>query len=219
MFGSSTTVVVMQLRVVYSANSGRYFDASGATWTRPKSVPRAAVWPVRGPRRGGECRTHAAAREPSGRLDGREAARWGLGPRFLGCLLGRQVGSPQDGQQGICPHRQRDMTIPACPTAHRVPVQTNLAFRLCKTLFHGPAAASHLHDACQGCRMSGKDHICRQLWGGAQPPAHQEPAAPLGRHRRGQGAPLPRIPAGGLWPPRRHSTGPSLLAPAPPGWV
>jgi hypothetical protein len=39
------------------------------------------------------------------------------------------AGRPQDGQQGIGPHRQGDMPGPTCPTAHLVLVQPNVALR------------------------------------------------------------------------------------------
>ena len=53
---SSTTVVVMKLRVVCSANIWRSLGASGAMRTRPRCVQSAAAWPARGARRGDESR-------------------------------------------------------------------------------------------------------------------------------------------------------------------
>ena len=52
----STTVVLMELSVVCSANIGRSLGASGAMRTRPEYAPRAAAWPARDARRGAESR-------------------------------------------------------------------------------------------------------------------------------------------------------------------
>jgi hypothetical protein len=51
---SSTTVVLMKLRVVCHANIWRSLGANDATWTTPGYAPRAAGWPVQGTRGGAE---------------------------------------------------------------------------------------------------------------------------------------------------------------------
>src|SRR5207249_10705426 len=53
---TSTTVVLMRLRVVCSANIWRSLGANGATWTRPEYAPRAAGSPARDARRDDESR-------------------------------------------------------------------------------------------------------------------------------------------------------------------
>jgi len=89
-------------------------------------------------------------------------------------------------------------------------IQTALAFGFCKTLFHGPAAAGDLHDGFQHGPMRGKPHVRRQLRGGAQTPAHQEPPAPVGLQRRGQGEPRPVIPARAFGPVASAQPTPTL---------
>ena len=49
---TSNTIVLLGLHAVCRANIGRRLDASGATRTRPASVPRAAVSPAQGTKRG-----------------------------------------------------------------------------------------------------------------------------------------------------------------------
>src|SRR5512145_578728 len=92
--GSSTTVVFRASRAVCSANIWQYLDASGARSTRPECVPRAAVWPARGPRRGAESPQHSVAPQSSCSLEGRQAARGGLGRHFFLCLLCWALDSP-----------------------------------------------------------------------------------------------------------------------------
>src|SRR5262249_50925817 len=66
------------------------------------------------------------------RLEGREAARCGLEQHVVGCLLGRQAGRPQDGQQGTGPHlvplysscHGSYVTPPICRTDLSAPVGT-----------------------------------------------------------------------------------------------
>jgi len=66
----STTVVLMKLRAVCSANTWRSLDASGARWTRPESVRRAAAWPARDARRDDVSRERSAAHQPARGLEG-----------------------------------------------------------------------------------------------------------------------------------------------------
>src|SRR5262245_11697338 len=101
---SSTTVVLMKLRVVYNANIWRSLGASGAMWTTPGYAPHAAGWPARDARRGVESPRHSEAQESSRSLEGRQAARYGLGQHFFWCLLSGELGSPQPCQQRIGPH-------------------------------------------------------------------------------------------------------------------
>jgi hypothetical protein len=79
-------------------------------------------------------------------------------------------------------------------------IQTDLALGLFKAPFDGPAAARHLDHRVQSGRLRGKHNVRRALRGVAQTPAHQEPAAPVGQQRRGQGEPLPVIPPGTFGP-------------------
>src|SRR4030095_15254446 len=118
--GSNTTVVVMNPRAVCSANTERRLGANGATRTKPESVLRAAGWPIRGARRDDESRRHLAVQQSSRGLEGRQVARCALGQRFFRRLLRRQLGCSQDRQERIRPHGQRDMSIPARPTAHLI---------------------------------------------------------------------------------------------------
>ena len=73
-------------------------------------------------------------------------------------------------------------------------IQADLALGLFKAPFDGPAAARHLDHRVQSGRLRGKHDVRREFRGVAQTPAHQEPAAPVGQQRRGQGEPLPIIP-------------------------
>jgi hypothetical protein len=103
------------------------------------------------------------------------------------------------------------MPIPSRPTPYFILIQADLAFGFFKTLFHGPAAAGDLHDGFQHGPMQGKHHVRRQLRGGAQTPAHQEPPAPVELQGRGQGEPRPVLPA--------RAFGPVASAqPTPPLW-
>src|SRR5215510_12394961 len=70
----STTVVLMKLRAVCSANTWRSLDARGAMWTRPESVRRAAAWPARDARRDDVSHEHSAAHQPARGLEGRQTA-------------------------------------------------------------------------------------------------------------------------------------------------
>src|SRR5882672_3134925 len=70
----NTTVVVMNLYVVCSANIWRSLGASGAIRTRPGYAPRAAVWRARDPRRGAESRRHSAVHQPARGLEGCQTA-------------------------------------------------------------------------------------------------------------------------------------------------
>jgi len=79
----STTVVVMNLYVVCSANIWRSLDASGAIRTRPEYAQRAAVWRARDPRRGAEFRRHSAAHQPARGLEGCQTARHGALRHFF----------------------------------------------------------------------------------------------------------------------------------------
>src|SRR5207244_10657114 len=80
---SSTTVVVMNLYVVCSANIWRSLDASGAIRTRPEYAQPAAVWRHREPRRGAEFRRHSAAHQPARGLEGCQTARHGALRHFF----------------------------------------------------------------------------------------------------------------------------------------
>ncbi len=117
------------------------------------------------------------------------------------------------------------MPIPSRPTPHFLLIQTDLAFRLFKAPFNGPSAARHLPHGGQDCRMRRKHDIRRACRGVAQTPAHPEPSAPVGVQRRGQGEPLPVIPAGAFRPvagtqpaptlsPQRRHEGVDLVVPA-----
>src|SRR5207245_10077094 len=79
----STTVVVMNLYVVCSANIWRSLDASGAIRTRPEYAQRDAVWLARDPRRGAEFRRHSAAHQPARGLEGCQTARHGALRHFF----------------------------------------------------------------------------------------------------------------------------------------
>src|SRR6266567_8256568 len=71
---SSTTVVLMKLRAACSANIWRSLDASGAMWTKPESVRRAAAWPARDARRDDVSRERSAAPQPARGLEGAQTA-------------------------------------------------------------------------------------------------------------------------------------------------
>jgi len=103
--------------------------------------------------------------------------------------------SPEHRQQRLRPHGQRDMPIPSHPTPYFIVIQPDLALRLCKAPFHGPAAAGHLHHRLQHGRLGGTHDVRRERCRSAQTPAHPEPPPPGGLQRRGQGEPLPVIPA------------------------
>ena len=86
------------------------------------------------------------------------------------------------------------MPIPARPAPHFIVIQADFRFGLLKAALNSPAAACHPHDLPQGCGKRGKDHIRRQVRRGAQAPPDQQPAAPAGHRRQGQGLPAPVRP-------------------------
>jgi hypothetical protein len=175
----------MKRRVACNANIWRCLGANGATSTRRECALRVAGWPAQGARRGIESPPHAGLQQASRRLEGCQAARGRLGQRFFWCLLRGQVDCSQHRQQRIGPHGQGDMPIPACPTAHLIVIQTNLALRLFKAPCNGPAAARHRYDRFQGGRLWRKHDVGGQCCRVTQTPADQQPAAPGGLPRRG----------------------------------
>ena len=70
----STTVVLMKRRAVCSANTWRSLDASGAMWTSPESVRRAAASPARDARRDNVSRERSVAPQPARGLEGAQTA-------------------------------------------------------------------------------------------------------------------------------------------------
>jgi hypothetical protein len=81
---TSTTVVVMKLRVVCHANMWRCLGANGATSTRLACALRVAGWPAQGASRGLAAPPHAGLPQTSRRLAGCQAARGMLAQRFFG---------------------------------------------------------------------------------------------------------------------------------------
>ena len=150
----STTVVLMKRRAVCRANTWRSLDASGARWTSPASVRRAAAWPARDARRDHVSRERSAAPQPARGLAGAQTAPPGALRHFFS-RCGGQVCGPPHRQQRIRPHRQRERPIPSCPTPHCILLQADRAFGLFTTPCNGPAAAGHLHDGCQHGHMRG----------------------------------------------------------------
>jgi hypothetical protein len=200
----------MGLRAVCRANTGRRPGANDATRTKPASVRRAAGWPIRGARRDDASRRHFAVQQASRGLEGRQAARCAWGQRFLRRRLRRPRGGAQDRQERLRPHGQRAMSLPARPTAHLLGISTDLALCLFTTPLHGPSTASHPYDVGPGWLLGGKPAVCRQRRRMAQTPTDQEPAAPVGRPRRGQGEPPPVIPARAFGPIARAPPVPAL---------
>jgi hypothetical protein len=90
----STTVVLMKLRAVCSANTWRSLDASGARWTRPESVRRAAAWPARDARRDDVSRERSAAHQPARGLEGGQTVPPGALRDFFSRWCGGQVCGP-----------------------------------------------------------------------------------------------------------------------------
>jgi hypothetical protein len=129
---------------------------------------------------------------PSGRLPGGSGQ---AGAAFFWCLFRGQVDCAQHRQQRRGPQGQGARPIPAWPPAPLLVLQTPLARGLCQAPCHGPAAARHRYDRCHGGRL-GSTHAgggpCRR---GTPPPADQQPAAPGGLPRRGEGEPRPVRPA------------------------
>jgi hypothetical protein len=205
----------MGLRAVCRANTGRRPGANDATRTKPASVRRAAGWPIRGARRDDASRRHFAVQQASRGLEGRQAARCAWGQRFLRRRLRRPRGGAQDRQERLRPHGQRAMSLPARPTAHLLGISTDLALCLFTTPLHGPSTASHPYDVGPGWLLGGKPAVCRQRRRMAQTPTDQEPAAPVGRPRRGQGSHLPSSQRGPLAPsPALHRSQPSVASAA-----
>src|ERR1043166_7110293 len=110
------------------------------------------------------------------------------------------MGCSQYRQERIRPHGQRAMSIPPRPTAHLIMSQPDLALRLFTTPFDGPSTARHPYDVCQGRLLWGTHDVGRQRRRVAQTPTDEEPAAPVGLPRRGEGAPHPVIPARAFGP-------------------
>jgi len=206
----STTVVVMNPRAVCRANTGRRPGANDATRTKPASVLRAAGWPRRGARSAAASRRHGTVQQSSRGLAGHQAARGALGQRCLRRLLRRQLGCSQDRQERLRLPGQRALAIPARPTAPLLVLATALALGLCTTPRHGPATASHPYDVGQGGLLGGKHPRGRQRRRLAPTPTYEEPAAPVGRPRRGQGEPPPGIPARALGPIASAQSVPAL---------
>ena len=127
-----------------------------------------------------------------------------------------QVGGPQHRQQRIGPHGQRDMPIPPRPTPYFILIQPDLAFGLFKALFHGPAAAGHLHDGCQRGPCGANTTYAVSSVGSLRLRRTKSHRRQWGCQRRGQGEPRQSYQRG-LWPRRPHSTGTSPPPPAPPG--
>jgi hypothetical protein len=124
------------------------------------------------------------------------------------------VGSPEHRQERIRPPGQRARPRPSRPPPHGRLSQADFACGLCKTPFHGPSAAGHLHHGVQPGRMRGKPDGRRKVRRGAQTPAPQEPPTPVGGQRGRQREPPPVIPAGALRPVASAQPAPAL---SPPG--
>jgi hypothetical protein len=205
----STTVVLLGLHAFCRASLGRCLEASGATSTRPASVPLAAAWPAQDARRADESRCPSAARQPSRRLACRQAARVG-GPQGFWGLLRWQGGGPQDRQPRLRPHGQGERAIPSRPPAPCLLIQPALALGRFTAALHGPPAPGHPHHCLQRARVGSKHDGGRQGRGRTHtPPAHQ-PAAPDWEPRRRQGPPAPRLPAESLGPRAGPASGPAV---------
>ena len=207
--GSNTTVVLLGLHAFCRARLGRCLDASGATSTRPASVPLAAAWPAQDARRADESRCHSAAHQPSRRLACRQAARVGGPPGGVG-LLRWQVGGPQDRPQRLRPQGQGERSIPSRPPAPCLLIPPALALGRFTAALHGPPAPGHPHHCLQSARGGSKHDGGRQVrWLTHTPPAPQ-PAAPGWEPRRRQGQPAPRLPAASLGPRAGPAAGPAV---------
>src|SRR5215510_6367509 len=190
----------MKLRVVYNANIWRSLGASGAMWTTPGYAPHAAGWPARDARRGVESPRHSEAQESSRSLEGRQAARYGLGQHFFWCLLSGELGSPQPCQQRIGPHGSGDVPVPSRPTPHFILIEADLALRLFKALVDCPPPAGHLRHGREGGRFGSKHDIRRQLSGITETASDQQPATPRRQAWSRQWEPAPIIPARAFCP-------------------
>ncbi len=69
----------------------------------------------------------------------------------------------------------------------------------------------HPHHLWQGRDLRGKDHVGGQVRRIARTPPDQQPAAPAGLQRRGQGPPVPVVPAGPFRPIAGTEVGPAVL--------
>ena len=126
----------------------------------------------------GEFRPCLAGSEPAVDLEGRQTGRFRWRQAFFwGCRRGAGL-LPYHGQKGLRPHRQRDMAVPACPTAHLIVIQADLTFGRLEALLDRPACAHHL-----GLRVKRRDHwgigtIRRDLVRSAATTPEDHPALP-----------------------------------------
>ncbi len=198
-------------RDAYHGHTRRRFGATDAIATsrgddgrsaaRPRLIARATA-AIRGGSAGGEAAPGLECRQ-------RTRLRWGLQTFFS--RLDRDCPRPHAGQEGPRPHRERDMPIPADPAPHFIVVQAHFALGLLNAALDGPSAAGYPDDLRQGRDLRGKDHVGGQVRGIAQTPPDQQPAAPSGLQRWGQGQPAPVVPAGALSPVACTEAGPAVL--------
>ncbi len=112
---TSTTVVIVKLHVVCSANMARSLGANSARQTRRARAPHAAAWTAQDTRRDAVSRERSAAHQPARGLEGGQSAPPGaLRDCFSRWCCG-QVCGPQHGQERIRPHRQGAVPRPAGP--------------------------------------------------------------------------------------------------------